>query len=95
MLAYLALMAYGIALLKTRILPRLAAWLCIGFALLAVPWFGPPLLIHMVPWILGVLILTGDPPSRPTAFGLIPDPGEQPNKALHQTTAAGTVSGRW
>ncbi len=62
-LAYLALMAYGIALLKTRILPRPAAWLCIGFALLAVPWFGPPLLIHMVPWILGVLVLTADPPS--------------------------------
>jgi len=66
-LAYLALMAYGIALLKTRILPRAAAWLSIGFALLAVPWFGPPLLIHMVPWILGVLILTVDPPSQLTA----------------------------
>ena len=66
-LAYLALMAYGIALLKTRILPRAAASLSIGFALLAVPWFGPPLLIHMVPWILGVLILTVDPPSQLTA----------------------------
>jgi len=66
-LAYLALMAYGIALLKTRMLPRAAAWLCISFALLAVPWFGPPLLIHMLPWILGVLILTVDPPSRITA----------------------------
>ena len=66
-LAYLALMAYGIALLRTRILPRAAAWLCIAFALLAVPWFGPPLFIHMVPWILGVLILTVDPPSRLTA----------------------------
>jgi hypothetical protein len=53
--------------LKTRILPRAAASLSIGFALLAVPWFGPPLLIHMVPWILGVLILTVDPPSQLTA----------------------------
>jgi len=45
-LAYLAVIAYGIAVLKTRFLPRAAGWLCIGFALLAVPWFGPPLLIR-------------------------------------------------
>jgi len=60
-LAYLALVAYGVALLKTRILPRPVAWLCIVFPLLIVPWFGPPLLIHAIPWILGTLILTGDP----------------------------------
>jgi hypothetical protein len=70
-LAYLALVAYGIALLKTRVLPRAAAWSCICFALLTVPWFGPPLFIHMMPWVLGTLILTADPevPNQSAANG--------------------------
>lgn len=79
-LAYLALVAYGVAILKSRILPRAAAWSCIGFALLAVPWFGPPLLIHFMPWLLGTLILTADPAatrpespsSRLTASAVLP-----------------------
>jgi hypothetical protein len=58
--AYLALIFYGIALLKTRLLPRAAGWSCVISASLLVPWFGPPLLIHMMPWILGALILTRD-----------------------------------
>jgi len=48
-LAYLSLSAQGSAL---------AAWICIVFGLRALPWFGPPLLIHVMPWFIGRLVLT-------------------------------------
>ena len=36
-LAYLAILAYGVALLKTRVLGRWVGWTCIGFSLVAAP----------------------------------------------------------
>ncbi len=56
-LAYAAIAAYGVALLRTRVLARWVGWMCIGFAVLGAPSFGPPLAIHLMPWILGILIL--------------------------------------
>ncbi len=57
LLAYAALAAYGAAVLRTRMLPRWAGWTCIVFAVLNGPFFGPPLTIHVMPWMLGILIL--------------------------------------
>lgn len=56
-LAYLALVAYGAAVLKTALLARWVGWICIIFALVFLPFFGAPLAIHVVPWLLGVLLL--------------------------------------
>ena len=57
-LAYLSLIAYGSALLRTGLLSRAAGWMCIVFGACALPWFGPPLLIQVMPWIIGTLVLT-------------------------------------
>ena len=57
-LAYLSLIAYGIALLRTGLLSGAAGWMCILFGVCALPWFGPPLLIQVMPWIIGTLVLT-------------------------------------
>jgi hypothetical protein len=63
-LAYLALAAYGKALLATGLAPRWLAWTHVVFGLLGavgfiarVPVFNPPLMIHLVPGILGVVLL--------------------------------------
>jgi len=56
-LAYLALVAYGAAVLKTALLARWVGWICIILALVWLPFFGAPLAIHVVPWLLGVLLL--------------------------------------
>lgn len=56
-LAYAALAAYGGALLKSGLLSRWVGWTCIIFALVSVPFFGPPLAIHVVPWLVGILLL--------------------------------------
>jgi hypothetical protein len=65
-LAYLAIAAYGRALLRTALV---APWLgkthvafglagAIGFVV-RIPVFDPPLMIHLVPGILGVVLLAG------------------------------------
>jgi hypothetical protein len=63
-LAYLAIAAYGKALLATGLSPRWLAWAhtifgmvgAIGFVF-QIPVFNPPLMIHLVPGILGVVLL--------------------------------------
>jgi hypothetical protein len=63
-LAYLAIAAYGKALLVTGLVSRGVAWSHIIFGVLGavgfvarVQVFNPPLMIHLVPGILGVLLL--------------------------------------
>jgi hypothetical protein len=63
-LAYLAIAAYGKALLTTGLAPRWMARTHLIFGLLGavgfvarVPAFNPPLMIHLVPGILGVVLL--------------------------------------
>lgn len=61
-MAYLAIAAYGVALLRTGLLPRWAGLTAVIFGCLAVPGmatplFQPPLMVHVVPCILGIAIL--------------------------------------
>jgi hypothetical protein len=61
-LAYLALAAYGAALLGTGLLPRWVGLTAVIFGLAAVPGlatpvFQPPLMVHVVPFIVGIAIL--------------------------------------
>lgn len=56
-LAYLALVAYGGALLKTGLLAGWVGWTCVVFGLLAAPFVGPPFIIHIVPWFVGILFV--------------------------------------
>jgi hypothetical protein len=61
-MAYLAMAAYGAAILQTGLLPRWAGWTALVFGLVAVPGFAtplfqPPLMVHVVPFILGIAIL--------------------------------------
>jgi hypothetical protein len=63
-LAYLGTAAFGRALLATNIGPRWLAWTHVVFGLAGsvgfiarVPLFDPPLMIHLVPGILGVALL--------------------------------------
>jgi hypothetical protein len=63
-LAYLAIAAFGKALLGTTLAPRWLARTHLIFGLLGaagflarVPLFNPPLMIHLVPGILGVTLL--------------------------------------
>jgi hypothetical protein len=63
-LAYLAIAAYGKALSATGLAPRWLARTHLIFGLLGavgfvarVPVFNPPLMIHLVPGILGVVLL--------------------------------------
>jgi hypothetical protein len=64
-LAYLAIAAYGRSLLRTGLAPRWVARAHVAFGLAGsigflaqVRLFSPPLLIHLLPGILGVVILT-------------------------------------
>jgi hypothetical protein len=63
-LAYLAIAAYGKALLGTGVAPRWIARAHMIFGLLGtaafvarIPMFNPPLMIHILPGILGVVLL--------------------------------------
>ena len=56
-LAYLAIMAYGKAFLKTRLTARWAGWFCIIVGLLAAPTVGPPFFIHALLWLIALVSL--------------------------------------
>jgi len=63
-LAYLAIAAYGKALLATGLAPRWIARIHVIFGLFGavafiarLPMFNPPLMIHLLPGILGVVLL--------------------------------------
>jgi hypothetical protein len=63
-LAYLSITAYGKALLVTNLVPRWLAYTHLIFGLLGavgfvvrIPMFNPPLMIHVLPGILGVVLL--------------------------------------
>src|SRR5262245_42934624 len=63
-LAYLAIAAYGKALLATGLAPRWVARTLLIFGLLGavgfvarIPVFNPPLMIHLVTGIVGVVLL--------------------------------------
>jgi hypothetical protein len=78
-LAYLAIAAYGRALLRTRLVPRwlARAHLIFGLAgalgfLVRVPVFAPPLMIHLPLGVLGLVLLRARFAGRP-AFA--PSPG--------------------
>jgi hypothetical protein len=65
-LGYLAEAAYGSAILSASALPRWAGWTALCFGLAAVPGmvtpvFQPPLMLHVVPFILGIAILRSAP----------------------------------
>jgi hypothetical protein len=70
-LAYLAIAAFGKALLSTGLSPRWIAKAHIIFGLVAavgfiarVPVFAPPLMVHLLPGILGVVLLRAGVKSR-------------------------------
>jgi hypothetical protein len=59
---YLALAAFGAALLASPTLPRWAGWVALVFGLVAVPGFAtvvfqPPLMLFVVPFVLGIAVL--------------------------------------
>lgn len=56
-LAYLGIVAYGVALLRTGLLARWVGWTCVAVGLLAAPLVGPPFFIHAVLWFVGILML--------------------------------------
>ncbi len=56
-LAYLGIVSFGGALLHTRLLARWVGWTCVIVGFLAAPLFGPPLFIHTVFWVIGILVL--------------------------------------
>jgi hypothetical protein len=56
-LAYLGIAAYGGALLETRVLARWIGRTCVVVGFLAAPLFGPPLIIHVMPWFVGIVLL--------------------------------------
>jgi hypothetical protein len=63
-LAYLAIAAYGKALFAVEVAPAWVAWMHVVFGLAGAvgfivrfPLFDPPLMIHLVPGILGVVLL--------------------------------------
>jgi hypothetical protein len=56
-LANLALVAYGGAILETGLVARWAGWTCVVVGLLAAPFFGPPLFIHVPLWLVGILLV--------------------------------------
>ncbi len=62
-LAFSALVAYGGAILSTRVLPHWVGWLCIVYGLAGLVLAGfiagnvPPFLHHLMPIVIGVLLL--------------------------------------
>ena len=79
LLAYCALVAYGGAMLSTRVLPKFMGWLAIvyGLAGLGLMWFTgdvPPFLYYLLPMVIGILLLRRpqvpskqDEPQRPAS----------------------------
>jgi hypothetical protein len=62
LLGYLAEAAYGFAVLGASAVPRWAGWTSLCFGLVAIPGmltpvFQPPLMLEVVPFILGIAIL--------------------------------------
>lgn len=57
-LAYISIVLYGAALLRTGLTPRWVGGLCIVIGLLRAPFFGPPLFIHVLFWVVALMILT-------------------------------------
>jgi hypothetical protein len=70
-LAYLAIALNGAAILKTGLLPRWVGWIWILFALLMLPSFGPPLMVHIPLWLGGMLVLRQEL-SRKARAGIVP-----------------------
>lgn len=61
-MAYIALSAFGAAILSTDLLPRWVGWTAVIFGLVALPGlltplFQPPLMVHVVPFIIGLKLL--------------------------------------
>jgi hypothetical protein len=61
-MAYLAIAAYGLAILKTSAIGRWAGWTAVAFGLIAVPGlvtpvFQPPLMIFVAPFVVGIAVL--------------------------------------
>ena len=62
-LAFSALVAYGGAILSTRVLPHWVGWLCIVYGLAGLVLAGfnggnvPPFLHYLIPMVIGVLLL--------------------------------------
>jgi len=61
-LAFSALAAYGGAVLSTHVLPQWVGWLCIVYGLAGLGSLGftgdaPPLLHHLMPIVIGILLL--------------------------------------
>jgi len=66
-MGYLGLASYGAAVLQTALLPRWAGWVAVVFGILAVPGFAtvvfqPPLMLFVVPFVLGVAVLRAASP---------------------------------
>lgn len=64
---YLALAGYGAAILGGPFRPRWAGWVALVFGLVAVPGFAtvvfqPPLMLFVVPFVLGIAVLRGGVP---------------------------------
>jgi hypothetical protein len=62
LLAYCALVAYGGAMLSTRVLPKFMGWLAIiyglaGLGLMGVTGDVPPFLYYLLPVVMGILLL--------------------------------------
>jgi hypothetical protein len=78
-LAFSALVAYGGAVLSTRVLPHWVGWLSMLYGLAGLGVFGvtggaPPFLHHLMPIVLGILLLL---PQR------VPRSGSKPTTTVH------------
>ena len=56
-LAYMGIIAFGVAWLNASVQPRWVGKACVGFGLLALPLVGPPFFIHAFFWFLGMVVL--------------------------------------
>ena len=61
-MAYCAMAVYGVALLRTPVVARWAAWTATCFGIVAVPGlatplFQPPLMVFVAPFVIGLAIL--------------------------------------
>ena len=65
-MAYLSVAAYGAAIIETAVVPRWVGKAAIVFGLVAVPGlatplFQPPLMVHVLPFLVGVMLLRSLP----------------------------------
>ncbi len=79
LLAFSALVAYGGAMLSTRVLPQWMGWLAIAYGLAGLGLMGftgdvPPFLYYLLPMVIGILLLRRsqvpseqDEPQRPAS----------------------------